>query len=88
MATVLLIAGLLLLVLAGTRAVLHAGEFLGLEQHRLPMREIGWGSWLDMTYPGNYEPGVRDQARRLRMAWFKTLGILVLAVLLLVWSRL
>ncbi len=83
MATVLLIAGLLLLVLAGTRAVLHAGEFLVLERHRLPVREIGWGWWLDATYPGNFDPLVRDQARRLPRAWFKTLGILALAILLL-----
>ena len=46
----------------------------------------GWGWWLDATYPGNLEPLVREQARRLRMAWFKTLGFLALAILLLAWA--
>jgi hypothetical protein len=83
MTTVLLIAGLLLLVLAGTRVVIHTGEYLALEPHRLPVREIGWAWWLDAAYPGNFAPHVRDRAKRLRSAWFKTVGLLAAAIVLL-----
>jgi hypothetical protein len=58
----LLIIGLLALAIAGTLAVLYSGDYLALEEHRLP--GIGW-RWLDID-PEHFEPAVRSRVVRLR----------------------
>src|SRR5512147_1454532 len=75
----LLIIGLLALAIAGSLAVLYSGDYLTLEEHRLP--GVGW-RWLDID-PEHFEPAARSKVVRLRRLLVGALVTVLIAVALL-----
>ena len=88
MRVLVFVVGLVLLVVGATVAVIGTGQFLALQQHRLPGTGSVW-SWLTYRHldPEGFDPAVRRLVRRA--TWLMALGILaiVAAVLLLAMAQ-
>ena len=75
-----LISGLLTLAFAGTLAALYTGDYLALEDHRLPT--VRW-AWFD-TNPDHFQPAVRSQVLRVQRL-FVGAAIATLSAVILLW---
>ena len=80
-----LVAGLVLLIVGATLAVVASAQYLALEPRRLPGAPSWWWSslWFGHMEPEHFDPPVRDQVRQMRMlALVGGLGVCVGIVLL------